>query len=168
MDCCETDGFKRPIEMRERQTLEKNVRRRAVLKGAGLFAGTAPLVAGSTTRGLAKSSTIQLAFCSAILCVVPFEVTRDAGYFRDDSLGLVQQEGFVPRAEPSYRQAFRNGAGLIWARAYTRGHGAILELGQRRASHAGAGAIHEPEAVMMTDIRTAYLKNGGTLENRRP
>jgi len=88
MDCCETDGFKRPIEIREEPTLDKSVRRRAVLKGAGLFAGTATLVAGSTARGLAKSSTIQLAFCSAILCVAPFEVTREGGYFRDEGLDV--------------------------------------------------------------------------------
>jgi NitT/TauT family transport system substrate-binding protein len=88
MDCCETDGFKRPIEIREEQTLEKTVRRRSVLKGAGLFAGTAPLVAGSTTRGLAKTSTIQLAFCSNILCAPPYEVTREAGYFREEGLDL--------------------------------------------------------------------------------
>jgi NitT/TauT family transport system substrate-binding protein len=88
MDCCETDGFKRPIEIREEPTLEKSVKRRAVLKGAGLFAGTAPLMAGGTARGLAKSGTIQLAFCSAILCVAPFEVTREGGYFRDEGLDV--------------------------------------------------------------------------------
>src|SRR5258708_8443636 len=88
MDCCETDGFKRPIEIREEPTLSKTVKRRAVLKGAGLFAGTAPLVAGGTARGLAKSGTIQLAFCSAILCVAPFEVTREGGYFRDEGLDV--------------------------------------------------------------------------------
>jgi NitT/TauT family transport system substrate-binding protein len=88
MDCCESDGFKRPVEIRGEQALEKTVRRRSVLKGAGLFAGTAPLAAGSMTRGLAKSGTIQLAFCSAILCVAPFEVTREGGYFRDEGLDV--------------------------------------------------------------------------------
>ncbi|HYU12794.1 MAG TPA: ABC transporter substrate-binding protein, partial [Stellaceae bacterium] len=88
MDCCETDGFKRPIEIREEPTLDKSVRRRVVLKGAGLFAGTTPLVAGSTARGLAKSGPIQLAFCSAILCVAPFEVTRAGGYFRDEGVDV--------------------------------------------------------------------------------
>src|SRR6266545_458795 len=103
MDCCETDGFKRPIEIREEPTLDKSVRRRVVLKGAGLLAGTAPLVAGSTARGLAKSGTIQLAFCSAILCVAPFEVTRAGGYFRDEGVdvNLVYMRGSTAATQSS-------------------------------------------------------------------
>src|SRR2546428_177304 len=36
MDCCETDGFRRPREIRGEPALSKKVRRRGVLKGAGI------------------------------------------------------------------------------------------------------------------------------------
>ena len=88
MDCCETDGFKRPVEVRERSALAKMVKRRAVLKGAVMAAGSAPLLAGGAKAAGAKSSTILLGFCSQILCVPPYEVTRDAGYFRDEGLDV--------------------------------------------------------------------------------
>src|SRR6267154_3281421 len=55
MDCCETDGFKRPVEIREKPALEK---------------------------------TVKLAFCSQMLCVPPYEVTSDGGYFRDEGLDV--------------------------------------------------------------------------------
>ena len=88
MDCCETDGFRRPPEIRGEPTLAKTVRRRGVLKGAALVAGTAPLLASGMTKAAAKSATIQLAFCSQLLCVPPYEVTRDGGYFRDEGLDM--------------------------------------------------------------------------------
>ncbi len=88
MDCCETDGFKRPVEIREKPTLEKTVRRRGVLKGTALVAGVAPLLASGVKPGAAKTATIQLAFCSQLLCVPPYEVTRDGGYFREEGLDV--------------------------------------------------------------------------------
>ncbi len=88
MDCCETDGFKRPVEIREKPTLEKAIRRRGVLKGAALVAGATPFVASGVKSGAAKNTTIQLAFCSALLCVPPYEVTRDGGFFRDEGLDV--------------------------------------------------------------------------------
>jgi NitT/TauT family transport system substrate-binding protein len=88
MDCCETDGFKRPVEIRDKPTLEKTVRRRGLLKGAALVAGATPFVASGVKTGAANSATIQLAFCSQLLCVPPYEVTRDGGYFRDEGLDV--------------------------------------------------------------------------------
>ena len=88
MDCCETDGFKRPVEIREKPTLEKTVGRRGVLRGAALVAGATPFVASGVKTGAAKSATIQLAFCSQLLCVPPYEVTRDGGYFRGEGLDV--------------------------------------------------------------------------------
>jgi NitT/TauT family transport system substrate-binding protein len=83
-----TDGFKRPVEIREEPTLAKRLKRRAVLKGAAVVAGSAPLLASGVKAGAAKSKTIQLAFCSNILCALPYEVTRDGGYFRDEGLDV--------------------------------------------------------------------------------
>src|SRR6516225_8701078 len=88
MDCCETDGFKRPVEIRDKPTLEKTVRRRGVLKGTALVASAVPFVAGGVKTGAAKSATIQLAFCSQMLCAPPYEVTRSGGYFRDEGLDV--------------------------------------------------------------------------------
>ena len=65
MDCCETDGFKRPQEIREKPTLAKTVHRRGVLKGTALVAGAGSFVANAVKTGAAKSKTIQLAFCSS-------------------------------------------------------------------------------------------------------
>jgi len=59
-----------------------------VLKGAALVAGAAPFVAGGVKTGAAKSATIQLAFCSQLLCVPPYEVTRGGGFFRDEGLDV--------------------------------------------------------------------------------
>ena len=88
MDCCETDGFRRPVKIVEKPTLAKTVRRRGVLKGTAFVAGAAPFMAGAVKAGAAKSKTIQLAFCSQLLCVPPYEVTRDGGYFRDEGLNV--------------------------------------------------------------------------------
>jgi NitT/TauT family transport system substrate-binding protein len=88
VDCCESDGFKRPIEIRERPILEKTVRRRGVLKGTALVAGASPFVVSAVKTGAAKSTSIQLAFCSQLLCVPPYEVTRDGGFFREEGLDV--------------------------------------------------------------------------------
>ncbi len=88
MDCCETDGFRRPQSILGESILAKEMRRRAVLKGAGVAAGTTPFLATGARHGVAKSKTIQLAFCSQLLCVPPYEVTRAGGYFRDEGLDV--------------------------------------------------------------------------------
>jgi len=85
MDCCETDGFKRFPDIRAETPLAKPVGRRSVLKGTALAAGTAPVLAGEMAKA---AKTIQLAFCSNLLCAPPFEVTRVAGYFRDEGLDV--------------------------------------------------------------------------------
>src|SRR6476659_7479486 len=85
MDCCETNGFSRFPEINREPPL---VARRGMLKGAALLAGTGPLLASGTKRASAKGTTIQLAFCSNILCAPPYEVTRAAGFFRDEGLDV--------------------------------------------------------------------------------
>ena len=60
-----------------------------MLKGTALVAGASPVVAGAVQRGAAaKSTTIQLAFCSRLLCVPSYEVTRDGEYFRNEGLDV--------------------------------------------------------------------------------
>jgi len=59
MDCCRTD-------------------RRKVIGGlAGVAAGS---------LGLAQRRRIKLAFCSQLLCIIPYEVARRRGYFAEESL----------------------------------------------------------------------------------
>ena len=85
MDCCETNGFARFPEVSREPPL---VARRGMLKGAALLAGTTSLLASGTKKASAKSTTIQLAFCSNILCAPPYEVTRSGGHFRDEGLDV--------------------------------------------------------------------------------
>jgi sulfonate transport system substrate-binding protein len=85
MDCCETNGFTRFPEVSRERPL---VARRGMLKGAALLAGTAPMLVSGTKKASAKGATIQLAFCSNILCAPPYEVTRSGGHFRDEGLDV--------------------------------------------------------------------------------
>jgi NitT/TauT family transport system substrate-binding protein len=85
MDCCETNGFTRFPEINREPPL---VARRGMLKGAALLASTAPLLASGAKKASAKGTTVQLAFCSNILCAPPYEVTRSGGHFRDEGLDV--------------------------------------------------------------------------------
>lgn len=60
------------------------VDRRTAIKGlAGLAVGIA---ASGPAYGQAKKT--RLAFCGQLLCVVPYEVTRDRGHFRDEGIDI--------------------------------------------------------------------------------
>lgn len=68
--------------------VSRGLNRRALLRrltaGAGAVAAAASLpayAAGQRTR-------LKLAFCSQLLCVVPYEVTRAAGFFADEGLDV--------------------------------------------------------------------------------
>jgi NitT/TauT family transport system substrate-binding protein len=108
MDCCETNGFQRPPDIRAETPLAKPVGRRGVLKGTALAAGTAPLLAGRVAKA---ANTIQLAFCSNLLCAPPFEVTRVGGYFRDEGLDV---QLVYMRGSTAATQALVGGA-LVYA-----------------------------------------------------
>jgi NitT/TauT family transport system substrate-binding protein len=63
--------------------------RRTALKGLAGLAGSA--VALATTGGMAlaqQDKTLRLAFCGQLLCVVPYEVTRDRGHFKAAGLNI--------------------------------------------------------------------------------
>lgn len=57
------------------------VSRRGVLKGVAAAAG-----ALAASRARAQGKRIQLAFCSQLLCVVPYEVARAGGHFANEGL----------------------------------------------------------------------------------
>src|SRR2546423_5545086 len=65
---------------------DTEVSRRALLKGAALVASVIP--AARPTESEAQGKQIKLAYCSQLLCGVPYEVARSAGYFKDHGLDV--------------------------------------------------------------------------------
>jgi NitT/TauT family transport system substrate-binding protein len=60
--------------------------RRSLLRCAALAAGAIP--AAGLTRSEAQGTQIKLAYCSQLLCGVPYEVARSAGYFKNHGLDV--------------------------------------------------------------------------------
>lgn len=58
--------------------------RRAALLGLGAAVGSAAL----PSSGQAQSGRLRLAFCGQLLCVVPYEVARARGHFREQGLDV--------------------------------------------------------------------------------
>jgi NitT/TauT family transport system substrate-binding protein len=60
--------------------------RRTILKG---IAGATAVAAATVPRlARAEGPHLKLAFCGQLLCVVPYEVSRERGHFRDEGLNL--------------------------------------------------------------------------------
>lgn len=84
MKCCQETKLDLYIEKAARGPLS----RRSLLKGAGSLAGAAG-VAVATGGTVARAQTpIKLAFCSQLLCVVPYEVTRAQDLFLQEGLDV--------------------------------------------------------------------------------
>jgi NitT/TauT family transport system substrate-binding protein len=77
MSCCDETTARVP---------STDVSRRSLFKGAALVASVIP--AARTTRSGAQGRQIQLAYCSQLLCGVPYEVARSAGYFKNHGLDV--------------------------------------------------------------------------------
>src|SRR6476659_1571706 len=77
MSCCDETAARVP---------DTDVSRRELLKGAALVASVVPIArpAGSAAQG----KQIKLAYCSQLLCGVPYEVARTAGYFKKHGLDV--------------------------------------------------------------------------------
>jgi NitT/TauT family transport system substrate-binding protein len=87
MDCCQpasadhvASGHGRPVPAGEA------ISRRAVLKGLGASLGAVALAGCGLFRD--DADPIRLAFCSQLLCVIPYEVTDAAGHFADQGLDV--------------------------------------------------------------------------------
>jgi NitT/TauT family transport system substrate-binding protein len=65
---------------------DTDVSRRALFKGAALVASVIP--AARPTPSEAQGKEIKLAYCSQLLCGVPYEVARSAGYFKNHGLDV--------------------------------------------------------------------------------
>jgi NitT/TauT family transport system substrate-binding protein len=77
MSCCDETTARVPNE---------DVSRRSLLKGAALIASVIP--AARFTRSEAQGKQIKLAYCSQLLCGVPYEVARSAGIFKNHGLDV--------------------------------------------------------------------------------
>jgi NitT/TauT family transport system substrate-binding protein len=77
MSCCDESTARVP---------DTDVSRRSMFKGAALIAGALPALRSTRSEGQGKQ--ITLAYCSQLLCGVPYEVARSAGYFRNRGLDV--------------------------------------------------------------------------------
>jgi NitT/TauT family transport system substrate-binding protein len=77
MSCCDETTARVP---------DTDVSRRSLFKSAALIASIIP--AARPTRSEAQGKQIKLAYCSQLLCGVPDEVARTAGYFKNHGLDV--------------------------------------------------------------------------------
>ena len=77
MSCCDETTARVP---------DTDVSRRSLFKGAALIASVIP--AARPTRSEAQGKQIKLAYCSQLLCGVPYEVARSAGNFKNHGLDV--------------------------------------------------------------------------------
>lgn len=84
MGCCELMGMHNTAARPSNPPA--GVGRRAALAGLAGLAGSGAAFASGIALG--QGTKLRLAFCGQLLCVVPYEVTRDRGHFRDEGLDV--------------------------------------------------------------------------------
>jgi NitT/TauT family transport system substrate-binding protein len=77
MSCCDETTARVP---------PTDVSRRSLFKGAALIASVIPAARPSPSE--AQGKRIKLAYCSQLLCGVPYEVARAAGHFKNHGLDV--------------------------------------------------------------------------------
>jgi NitT/TauT family transport system substrate-binding protein len=77
MSCCDETTARVP---------DTDVSRRSLLKGAAVIASVIPVARPQNTA--AQGKPIKLAYCSQLLCGVPYEVARSAGHFQKHGLNV--------------------------------------------------------------------------------
>jgi len=77
MSCCDESTARVP---------DIRLSRRSLFKGAALVASVIP--AARSTSSQAQGKQIKLAYCSQLLCGVPYEVARSAGHFKNHGLDV--------------------------------------------------------------------------------
>src|SRR5215468_4473700 len=75
MSCCDETTARVP---------PTDVSRRSILKGAAVIAAVVP----GASPAQAQGRSIKLAYCSQLLCGVPYEVARAGGHFRNHGLNI--------------------------------------------------------------------------------
>lgn len=104
-NCC--NDLQRRDEAVEVLHISRGVSRRAVLRAMAAGAGAAALGGLAGPAFAAKDKRIKLAFCSQLLCVVPYEATRAAGFFAAQGLDV---ELVYTRGGSAALQALNGGA----------------------------------------------------------
>lgn len=81
MSCCDENTARVPNDA---------LSRRAMFKGAALVASVIPAAGSlpSAARAQAAGKQVKLAYCSQLLCGVPYEVARTAGHFKKHGLDV--------------------------------------------------------------------------------
>jgi NitT/TauT family transport system substrate-binding protein len=77
MSCCDQTTARVP---------DTDVSRRSVLKGASVIAGVIPVAQPDGAE--AQGKRVKLAYCSQLLCGVPYEVARSGGLFKEQGLDV--------------------------------------------------------------------------------
>jgi NitT/TauT family transport system substrate-binding protein len=75
MSCCDETTARVP---------PTDVSRRSILKGAAVIAAVVPGASSAQAQG----RSIKLAYCSQLLCGVPYEVARAGGHFKNHGLNI--------------------------------------------------------------------------------
>src|SRR5690349_15212985 len=75
MSCCDETTARVP---------PTDVSRRSILKGAAVITALVP----ATSRSEAQGRSVKLAYCSQLLCGVPYEVARAGGHFKNHGLNV--------------------------------------------------------------------------------
>lgn len=81
MNCCQETKLDLVLDRRTGDSLT----RRSLLRGAATAAGAA---VATRATGVRAQQPVRLAFCSQLLCVVPYEVTRARGFFLEQGVDV--------------------------------------------------------------------------------
>lgn len=85
--CCDKPSSSQPEE--KSGLISQGISRRAVMgRLSAVFGSAAALSLLPRYAHAQQGKPIKLAFCSQLLCVVPYEVTRAAGFFADEGLDV--------------------------------------------------------------------------------
>jgi NitT/TauT family transport system substrate-binding protein len=105
MSCCDENLASVPNGVTSsKEIAAPDVSRRSVLKGAAVIAGALSGTGAATAQTL---KPVKLAYCSQILCGVPYEVARSAGYWKQQGLDV---ELIYTRGGSAAMQALVGGA----------------------------------------------------------
>ena len=107
VDCCDAGPVAAPEGRAVAGFTVSTVSRRTVLKGLVGVAGALAFGAGTFGRAQDEGTHVRLAFCSQLLCVVPYEFTRARGYFAMEGLDV---ELVYTRGGGAAMQALQGGA----------------------------------------------------------
>jgi NitT/TauT family transport system substrate-binding protein len=137
MSCCDETTARVP---------DTDVSRRAVLKGASLIASVLPAARPAEAQG----KQVKLAYCSQLLCGVPYEVARSANLFKAHGLDV---ELVYTRGGNAAMQALVGGAVDYAATALDVAIQAYVNVGADIRRFAVTGRL--PLFALVTAPRTA-------------